>query len=634
MGGADLTAANVLGTISSAAQGDVTIGASGKNVLVRSTTGDISIAAGRDVTLLNAQADVYTTGTPVSSATLIAEGYVGNLLPTAAYLHAGTVIQSPFLTGGGSLAVTAARDIVGVDPGSATLQYATDWAWRAMDQKTDGQPMWWSRYDQFQQGFATFGGGNVTAVAQRDIVNDGFSAAGSGYVPRAADGSAAPAVTYGAGSLIVRAGRDVLGGSVLADGATGSVNAGRDIGIGSAPFALQALYGNTALSIGALDNTELGIVSSIELVPATKEYTNTPLNWYVQGLTPQASLQVQAAAGDLAYDAATPQAGNLTYLVGNALTDLFVPDIAGFTAPNGSIAAGKIIQDPAGTTRLSFLANDNLNVSAITVGGTDGKSATPTQLLDIDTGDLLANNTYPAAYDAGSRAPMELVARTGDITLTQGILTSTSLRMIAGRDIAMVESGSGFNGITLQSQTADELSLFQAGRDILFAADGGAGVGGVDFYGPGSLLILAGRNIDLSTSGGVRADGNRQNSALSSVSGNVTLEAGRLASGRRLHAGRRLVFPGARWHRHRRIRARPRRATQRAAGEPGIARAGQQRREPIRRIAGRHAGHPGSRAGRRCVVQRGGAGRCAAAQPWHRGDAGPGDPGLLRPRCG
>lgn len=526
VGGADLAAANVLGTVSSAAQGDVTIGASGKNVLVRSTTGNISIAAGRDVTLLNAQADVYTTGTPVDSATLLAAGYVGNLLATGAYLHAGSAVQSPFLTGGGSLAVTAARDIVGVDPNSATLQYATDWAWRALDRKTNGQPMWWSRYDQFQQGFATFGGGNVTASAQRDIVNGEFSAAGSGYVPRAADGGAEPAVTYGGGALSVQAGRDILGGFVLADGATGNVTAGRDIAIGNAPFALQALYGNTALSIGALDNTELGIVSAIELVPATKEYTNIPLNWYIQGLTRQASLQVQAAAGDLAYDAATPQAGNLTYLVGNALTDLFVPDITSFTAPNGSIAAGKIIQDPTGTTRLSLLANNNLDVSAITVGGTDINSAAPTQLLDINTSDLLANNSYPAVLDLGTRAPTELVAQTGDITLTQGILTSTSLRMIAGRDIAMVESGSGFNGITLQSQAADELSLFQAGRDILFAADGGAGVGGVDFYGPGSLLILAGRNIDLSTSGGVRADGNRQNSALPSASGNVTLEAG------------------------------------------------------------------------------------------------------------
>ena len=524
--GADLGAADAMATINSTTQGDVTIGSDGSNVLVRSTTGDIRIAAGRDVALLNPQAVVYTTGTPVDSAALAASGYVGNLLPTAAYVRSGTAPQGPFLSGGGNLSVTAARDIIGADPNSATLQYATDWAWRAMDQKLGGQPMWWSRYDRFQQGFATFGGGDVSATAQRDIVNGAFSAAGSGYVPRAADGSVRSAVTYGGGSLAVRAGRDVLGGSVLADGTTGAVNAGRDIAIGDAPFALQALYGNTAMNIGALDNNELGIVASLEMVPATKEYAITPLNWYVQGLTPRASLQVQASAGDLVYDSLTPLAGNLSYYNSNELTDHIVPDVATFAAPNGNLTAGKLIQDPAGTTRLGMLANGNLTVSAITVGGTDASSAAPTQLLDNSTSDQLANNTYAAAYDTGSRSPMELAARTGDITLTQGILTSTSLRMIAGRDIAMVSSESGFNGVTLQSQSVGELSLFQAGRDIHFAADGGAGVGGVDFYGPGSLSILAGRNIDLSTSGGVRADGNRQNSALPSASGYVSLEAG------------------------------------------------------------------------------------------------------------
>jgi len=533
VGGADLNAADTLATTSSATQGDVNIGTDGANVMVRSTTGDIRIAAGRDVSLANMQAVVYTTGMPVTTL----PGYVGNLLGTAAYLRQGTTIQSPFLSGGGSVAVDAGRDIVGVDPQSATLQYGTEWAWRAMDQHTNPQPMWWNRYDQFQQGFATMGGGNVTASAQRDIVNGAFSAAGSGYIPRV-NGSAGTAVTFQAGDVNVRAGRDLLGSFVLAGGAVGNIDAGRDIAAGDSPFALQALYGNTALSINALDNVDLGLATSFGFVYATKEYNAAPQPWLIQGLTPQATLQVQAAAGDLSCDASTPLDGAESRFTNggsnNNIVDRIIPDVASFAAPNGSISAGTLIQDPAGTTKLSLLAQDNLKVTSITVNGTDPNSSTPTILQDSAT--LLLDpqaNIYPGynEFDTGTRSPMELVAQTGDITLTDRILTTTSLRMVAGRDIVMVTppDGSGtFSGITIQHQDASEVSLIQAGRDIDFAASGGLGSQGVDLYGPGSLMVLAGRNIDLSTSGGVRADGNRQNIAtnLPAASGDITVEAG------------------------------------------------------------------------------------------------------------
>ena len=530
VGGADLGAADMLATTAGA--GDVTIGASGKNVLVRSTTGDIAIAAGRDVTLLNAQADVYTTGTPVTAL----PGYVGNLLPNAAYLRSGTTVQSPFLSGGGSVSVAAGRDVQGVDPAAATQQGPGAWMWRANDQKTGGQPLWWSRYDLFQQGFATFGGGNVTATAGEDIVNGGFTTATSGYVPRNAAGGVAGSVTFGGGDLRVQAGRDVIGGSVMATGSTGSVQAGRDLttsnGAATVPYALQVQYGNTALDIGALDNVELGLVSAFGLAPSSSEYLAAlPINYFtLMGVTPRATLDVQAASGNLAYDATTamdfPAAGYLSTLV----ADRIVPDVTRFSAPGGSIRAGTLIQMPAATTKLSLLAGTDLQVSTIAVTGTDPQSATPTLLVGIDPipDPLAFNGVALAPYDAGTRSPMELVAQAGDVTVTQAISTTTPLRLIAGRDVIMgpAPDNVSFQTVTIQHQNAGETSLIQAGRDIVFPDDSQHDTGGVSFQGPGDLLVLAGRDIDLSTSGGVRAVGNRQNTALPANGGNVTLAAG------------------------------------------------------------------------------------------------------------
>ena len=534
VGGADLGAADVMATHASADTGDVTIGAAGKNVLVRTTTGDIAIAAGRDVTLLNAQADVYTTGTPVGARQLQAQGYVGNQLANAAYLRSGSSNQSPFLAGGGSLSVAAARDIVGADPNAATLQTSGAWAWRANDQKTNGQPLWWSRYDLFQQGFATFGGGNVTASAGQDLVSASFSAAVSGFVARDANGNALASQSFGGGDLSVQAGRDIVGGNIMAAGAFGNVQAGRDIVASSAaattPYGLQVTYGNTALKIGAIDDLELGLVSAFGMTAGTSEYLPaTPINFStLMGVTPQATLDVLAAAGDLNYDATTPMDQQTT--VSSVVLDRVVPDVTRFSAPGGSITASTLIQMPAGTTRLSLLAQKDLSVGSIAVGGSDGRAAAPTLVIGLNqVEDLLTDNTPGLTpYDKGTRSPMELVAQAGDVDVVHGIRTTTPLRLIAGRDVVLGAHpyDGSYIGVTLQHENAGEVSLIQAGRDVLFPDADDHGQRGVSFYGPGDLLVLAGRNIDLSSSGGVLALGNRQNAALPSVGGNATLAAG------------------------------------------------------------------------------------------------------------
>lgn len=529
IGGADLGAADRAGTIAGA--GNVNIGAAGKSVLVRTTTGDIAIAAGQDVTMANTLADVYTTGTPVLAATLAADGYVGNQLSSTAYIRSGTSNQSPFLSGGGNLSIQAGRDIVGA-PNAATAQlFDTAWAYRAIDQRVGGQPVWWNRYDLFQQGYGSFGGGNIVAVAGRDIASAGFESAASGYVARNAAGGAVGVVEYQGGDVRVQAGRDLVGSTIMATGGVANISAGRDITKGGTSNGLQLLYGSTALNVTALDGNEIGLVSSFGMVPS---YTGPGVGSFTTGLSVGATLQAQAAAGDLKYDSSSPfdappgsgQPASLT-------PDRIIPDVSSFVAPNGSISAGILIQNPVGTTSLNVLAQNNLSLSGVTVNGTVPNANLPAPLANANADALNPLLTYTPGltpYDDGVRSPMRLVAQNGDLDLSVGLLTTTEVRMIAGRDIVMAtspNSANPFNSINIQQQASGEASLVQAGRDILFTGDSTAtNRGALLLSGPGELFITAGRNIDLSTSDGVLAAGNRNNPLLPSASGAITIAAG------------------------------------------------------------------------------------------------------------
>ncbi|MFX7663280.1 hypothetical protein ABTJ72_18950, partial [Acinetobacter baumannii] len=77
----------------------------------------------------------------------------------------------------------------------------------------------------------------------------------------------------------------------------------------------------------------------------------------------------------------------------------------------------------------------------------------------------------------------------------------------AGRDLKLSTA-------SIQQQPAatgqrNELTLMQAGRDVRFTS----GIG-LEIAGPGDLIVLAGRDIDLGTSTGIVSRGNLSNSTL------------------------------------------------------------------------------------------------------------------------
>ena len=142
--------------------------------------------------------------------------------------------------------MSAGGDIVG----SPSAQLYSNWLFRQgkLGENTGQytrQPAWWIRFDQFQQGVAALGGGNVTLTAGGKIEN---LSASSATQARMAATTPDPLrlVKTGGGSVRVETGGDLTGGQYYADRGELTLKVGGNIGSG------QNVNGNPLYTILAL----------------------------------------------------------------------------------------------------------------------------------------------------------------------------------------------------------------------------------------------------------------------------------------------------------------------------------------------------------------------------------------------
>nr|WP_083794852.1 filamentous haemagglutinin family protein [Bradyrhizobium sp. ORS 278] len=243
--------------------------------MLRTGTGAITVAAARDVIMADTVAPgvIYTAGV---NTTLPDAGYsiqtingVSRIVAVnadgfyeprvlgygnyAAYrgitAYFGPPTAAAFPESGGDVAIDAQRDIKGnVSTANKAPQYYSSWLLSdselpqattdALGQgvfvpsatKIASQTAWWIQYGSFQQGFLS-AGGNVTAKAGRDMVDVSISLPTTGRVSGGLSSASTPVThLYGSGNMVVRSGRDILGGSfyegsghasILADGNVG-----------------------------------------------------------------------------------------------------------------------------------------------------------------------------------------------------------------------------------------------------------------------------------------------------------------------------------------------------------------------------------------------------------------------------
>ncbi|MBI5335809.1 MAG: filamentous hemagglutinin family protein [Burkholderiales bacterium] len=521
VGGADLGSADVLATVapgdSSAETGDVRIGRNGRATFVRTTTGSIDLAAGRDVVLDSRQAVVYSSGLPVS-----VDGFAGLRFANEG-LSDGSVRQSPFLSGSGNVSISALRDVVGGSNGATP--YLTNWWWRTLD--TDGQALWYTRYDQFEQGFGSFGGGDVRVSAGRDALQVQLAAPETGLLRQ--DG----ATRLKGGDVSLNAGRQVVAGMLIAGGDEARVTAAEIVAQPSpdeltAGDALVVLHGDTAVTLQARQGLEVGRVGEAGMVNGARQGTRFSPQ-LVSGLASSARLAATTTSGDLIYRVARPVNIDGLGAGGNELADsawaAAAPRATRLAAMSGDLAVfDTLTVNPATSADVQLFAQGSVALGGLSLMGGTAQRSRVTYDSWIPPSSIFGDVTRPL-LSTGEVSPLRVVAQEGAITYggdaaaTFPVELAVPLRFIAAQGIT------GYAAITAQHQGATDLSLMQAGGDIVSANTVGASEL-VRLHGPGDLVVMAGGDIDLGLGAGIVAIGNQENSLLPRGSAAVHVLAG------------------------------------------------------------------------------------------------------------
>lgn len=522
--GADLGSADVAATAAGTAA-DVRIGdpadepTSAKQVFVRSTTGDLRVVASRDVVLENDRATVYTTGLLASAEQAPgAEGF-GKGSATSTKLHANlitrgngvnTTRQLPFMLGGGSVSLQAGGDLRTQSIGKAS--FVSDWTFHKSEVNADKSQSWWARYDLFDMGVATFGGGDITARAGGDVVDMGFVTATSGYKD-----DAGVVHHFGGGDVEVSADGNIAGLLAKVGGSTGRVDAGLNIEGTASRGAASLFYENTQLQVQAAQDVLVDLITEAGLQGrgnSTSALDSADTSYGIAGLGRDASLNLLSASGDILVNAVMPPGVSTA----NRGTAAVLPSQSRLSAPLGDITAAYLNQMPqSGGASLDVLAGGDLKASGVTVWANSpfGEGVQWARSDVLSTFTIQNSPGSGGALTAGSfenarREPVRLIAETGDVTLRAEVGDAT--RIIAGGDVNL-------RGLLVQQQDGNELSLVQAGRDLNV-------IGATRVRGPGDALFVAGRDVNVTATDGIDTNGNRENGALPNGSANLTVMAG------------------------------------------------------------------------------------------------------------
>lgn len=544
--GADLGAANPLAVTPNANAGDVVI-AGGK--LLRTTTGSIELAAGRDILL---------QGTRDNPATVMVTG-----APAAALADFSPQAGAVFTSRGGRIAATAARDI----SSPASDQLINNWFFHSgrVDPNT-GQFLsdlaWWSRFDLFRHGFGSFGGGNVALHAGRDVLNTSAFAPTSARM--AADApDASRLVVENGGDVDVSAGRDIAGGVYFVGRGDGSLTADGALIDGTSPANNVAAMAPVLAAIDADWNVrargdiELAGIFNPTMFASTSSIANTTAaSYFTYGA--QASLDVATTAGNFVWSEPAAEGNSLATLATlptGATADVAYlaavdPYVLAVAPPSVSVSAfaGDLTLGVA-SYGLSLYPSADGNLSLY--AGGDVELLGSVRVMDNLPGSL-ASVSNPVIHSPQGRGPsVELIKQTQTSIPTRIDFTTlhagddTPLRIHADGDIvvtdgqriispkaATITAGGDIVNLTYlgQHHDAGDETLIAAGGNVLGTQVVRQNGGLIMLAGPGVLKLEAGRQVDLGVSAGIETVANLYNPRLPDNGASVSISAGLAAT--------------------------------------------------------------------------------------------------------
>jgi len=450
------------------------------------------------------------------------------------------------------------------------------------DKTTTLNTAWWTRSDYFDQGIAALGGGDVSVSAGRNVSDLSVSVASNAYVPKAG----AALSERGGGDLSVRAGGDIQGGAFYAQKgaallrADGSVSgsafestasSGPLIALGDAQLSvmagrgieLESVYNPTMTEQSVFNQSYAGAIplygsgfdpsnmgeAAVKLRSNAAQLSNFltyGADSAVRFTALGGDVHLSANAENIAYSGGWEIPNNYQKVDSGAGLQLFYgllpPTLVAASLGGNVVTDNGVALSPAASGQLELLARDSIRLS--------GAADFPMRMLDNDPL-LMSTALAPrvmtqtevdvikgisTALEAHSSSglhahdaqPALLVALNGDVLGNPDAKISLSVpkqtQVIAGRDIVDL-------GLRLQHNSANDVSLLQAGRDVVYTtqAIGSAGspsTVAVLLGGAGRLEVMAGRNVDLGNSFGIVTRGNLDNVYLPEGGASVRVVAG------------------------------------------------------------------------------------------------------------
>jgi filamentous hemagglutinin family protein len=568
--GADLSSASALAVLDRAAGGSVLVGpgpANGQRA-IRTGTGDIEVAAAADVRLANDRSVIYTMGTPVT----------GVSSPVLGFMMFEGLQSAALAEHGGRVVVRAGGDIVG----QPSDQLVTDWLWRLGSLPGNDYPSptaWGVDFNRFRQGIGALGGGSVDLYAGGDVLNVSAAVPTHGVPVGATQYDNVLDVRNG-GDLTVEAAGDVAGGVYYVGRGAGRIVAGRDVRVGDGwSYRGRALHTTLALGAGSFTveaRRDLAIESVFNptlLSPSVQQAANNPLEWLVDYSTyaRDSSVRLSATAGDVLIAADT--AALAGYAAGSLLFDTarrpaevlaVLPPELRVQALSGSIVTGAdanaqsraLALVPSASSTLELLAARDVRfVRAGYLLADSNPELLPaplapqlptTDFLQLSLASLMrpfgpfAHAEVPVHSDeyaassgyAGPREPARIVALEGDIDMSEWnissqpvLWSSKPVQLVAGRDLVDPN-------VYTQNVEAADVSSFAAGRDVRYvvARDEARRIvpraSAMTIDGPGEVVLLAGRDVDLKASPGLVTRGDTANAFLDDEGASVNLFVG------------------------------------------------------------------------------------------------------------
>ncbi|MBU1424254.1 MAG: filamentous hemagglutinin family protein [Gammaproteobacteria bacterium] len=487
---------------------------------IRTGTGFIDIAAGGNLSLGNQESVIYTAG---QMATGLPTGVANNG-------------KNYFGVNGGDISINVKGDVIG----AATDELITDWQWRQGALAANGvtytaQPAWWINIGSFRQNIGALGGGDVSVRAGRDIVNLSASSATSGYL----DTATKQTVMLGGGDLNVSAGGNINSGIFYVGNGSGSIRAGGDFGMSrQAGTVAVPKYLYTVLAMGQADfdvraGGDLTLQAVVNPTVLPKSWSQNPTNLPGTGAKAKnyyftygedSGVALSSLSGDVTLGSTLDLITKRTDTGG--FFYLNTVDVQGISVYPGSLTAaaldGSIIDNsrltlfPSANGKLDLVAANNIDLlDTITLSDTDPARLGPVFVTDaISTLEQDVRLGHESVHELDTQ-PVILSAG-GSIGGTAddfgGLVSPKAVQAQAGGNVQ-------YMGFTVQNMHDTDTTSIVAGKDILNPSS-------VTIYGPGQLVLQAGRNVVLGSTYGVISKGNLLNPSLPDEGADVTVLAG------------------------------------------------------------------------------------------------------------